>query len=437
MHREQRKQVDMPEPASQTDLHQFRFMKKSSYFIVPVGLSYSALYTLFGYYSAAISQAVIMLLVIPILVYFDKNHVPLEPYGHIMTSATLLSVINSAWFFGGTSTPGLVWFAVALIPSILFLKRSTTILWLTISALSVVGFVFAEQILHITIPFPPEFLLTFKLFTIAGAAVYIFVFLYASRITSEQAVAVAQENERAAQEANDAKSQFLTKMSHELRTPLNAIMGYAELIQEELDEGEVAPEDIQRDIYSIQRAGQVLTLHLSNILDLSKIERGQFETHTAPIYLPELLRQLSNQMYFFERESQVHFTIDNQTQNDFRFVSDEKSISCILSNLLDNAFKFTKQGTILLRVSQTNDELIFEVIDEGIGICPTQLERIFQSFVQVEEGSTRSYDGIGIGLTLSQQLVLRLDGTLSVTSQQDKGTTFTFMLPYMAVSSPE
>ncbi|HAA55579.1 MAG TPA: hypothetical protein DCE42_12530 [Myxococcales bacterium] len=405
-------------------------IKRSSWLIVPLGLSYGVLYALFGFYLAAIWQTGLALLGLTGLFVLEALNRNESEFGHVLTSMTLASVINSSWFFGGTATPGLVWYAIALIPSILFLDYKSMFFWLVVSLCALTFFFVAEDLWHIPFTFPPEFLKTFKIFTTCGACLYIFLFILASRWTSEQALTLAQENEKEAIEANHVKSMFLAKMSHELRTPLNAIVGYAELVKEELEDFGEAPKEIVQDIHSIQRASQILGLHLSNILDLSKIERGMFTSQNEII----LLNALTNELFLYAQTAReqhnITFTIQNQLPPDFTLVSDRKSVLCILLNLLDNAFKFTKEGEICLLATHEGEDLVLEVRDSGIGIAPEHLETIFDSFVQAEEGFTRSFDGVGIGLTLSRKLAAHLGGCLSVQSEVGQGSTFQLRIPH-------
>lgn len=406
------------------------YIKRSSWLIVPLALSYGIFYAIFGYYLAALWQigfAVLGLVSLFALETLKRNE---SEFGHVLTAMTLASIINSTWFFGGTNSPGLVWYAITLIPSILFLDYKSMFAWLLVSLCAFTFLFVAEDLWHVSFTFPPEFLKTFKIFTTCGACIYIFLFILASRWTSEQALALAQENEKEAIEANHVKSMFLAKMSHELRTPLNAIVGYAELVKEELEDFGEAPEEILQDIHSIQRASQILGLHLSNILDLSKIERGMFTSQNEIILLSALTNELFLYAQTAREQHNITFTIQNQLPTDFTLVSDRKSVLCILLNLLDNAFKFTKEGEICLLTTHEGEDLVFKVRDSGIGIVPEHLETIFDSFVQAEEGFTRSFDGVGIGLTLSRKLAAHLGGCLSVQSEVGQGSTFQLRIPH-------
>ncbi|MEZ5758948.1 MAG: PAS domain-containing sensor histidine kinase [Emcibacteraceae bacterium] len=234
-----------------------------------------------------------------------------------------------------------------------------------------------------------------------------------------------------ANEANLAKTQFLANMSHELRTPLNAIIGFSELILNHRLK-EMKAEEIQEDINIIHASGQHLLALINEVLDISKVEAGKMELNIWPVDIPPLVKtacQLSETLVKEQNNLLVlNFSKDLKVMN-----LDPKITKQILMNLINNAAKFTKGGTITIVVRQEmrSDRLwaIIEVIDTGIGIKETALDSVFERFSQVDDSHTREHQGTGLGLALVKTFVEFMGGTISVASTYGAGTTFTVEIP--------
>ena len=234
-----------------------------------------------------------------------------------------------------------------------------------------------------------------------------------------------------AQAANQAKSVFLANMSHELRTPLNAIIGYAELLQEELD-----PQDAQslHDLGHIRRAALHLLKLIHELLDLSKIEAGKMTLDPEPVALEPLLQELLVDVRPLLDRNHNQLELIAPTHGS-TLQTDRLKLRQILLNLLSNAAKFTHQGRVTLRViTQRQPELSwrFEVQDTGIGIPAHKLTTIFQAFEQVDPSPTRRYEGTGLGLALASRFCELLGSQLRVTSQPGQGSCFHFTLRALA-----
>jgi hypothetical protein len=219
-------------------------------------------------------------------------------------------------------------------------------------------------------------------------------------------------------------------MSHELRTPLNAIIGYGELLAEDLDDLELGePRDI---VERMNGASRHLLGLINNILDLSKIEAGKMSVLCEAVDLKTELDELLAVLrpLIDSRGNRLRCELP---QLDARLLLDSTKIRQILFNLVGNAAKFTKNGTITVRVGLTRDDdattLSIAVQDTGIGMSEAQLARVFEAFTQAESDTTRSYGGTGLGLTLCQRLAELLGGTIAVTSELGVGSTFTVELP--------
>ena len=235
----------------------------------------------------------------------------------------------------------------------------------------------------------------------------------------------------AAEAANRAKSTFLANMSHELRTPLTAIIGYSELLQEQLDIDNYTnfPSRLQNIHDS---ANHLLTL-ISDILDLSKIEAGKTKLYHEEIDLEALLHniEITVQPLLRKNQNQLHTHIVDPP---LTIYTDPTRLRQILLNLLSNATKFTQNGQITVtahrKTNETNTEIIdIEVQDTGIGIMPTELDKIFAPFTQIKLNTTQKHEGTGLGLAITQRLCQLMGGIILVKSDPGVGSTFTVRLP--------
>jgi signal transduction histidine kinase/CheY-like chemotaxis protein len=229
------------------------------------------------------------------------------------------------------------------------------------------------------------------------------------------------------EEASQLKSQFLANMSHELRTPLNSIIGYTELI---LDNTYGPLTGVQSDRLSkVVRNGRNLLSLINDILDLSKIEAGRLELAIQSINAVDVIDAVLAE--FEPMLPEKALTFERNYEGLPRVMADEGRLRQILVNLVSNAVKFTRQGTIRVcgRSDASTGTVRFSVIDTGIGIAESDLAYIFDEFRQVDGTATREYEGTGLGLAITKRLVELHGGTIWVESAVGQGTTFTFMLP--------
>ncbi|HYD53723.1 MAG TPA: HAMP domain-containing sensor histidine kinase, partial [Gemmatimonadaceae bacterium] len=232
---------------------------------------------------------------------------------------------------------------------------------------------------------------------------------------------------RAAQEANAAKAQFLATMSHELRTPLNAIGGYVDL----LEMGVRGPlSEAQRaDLRRVRRSQQHLLALISDLLEFARLEAGQTQFRTGAIRLPEAI-EAATTLVATQAASKDLTLVHEACEAEIEARADGERVEQILVNLLSNAVKFTRAGgRITVRCGYTDDVVRIAVEDTGIGVPADRLEAIFEPFVQVESGLTRSSQGTGLGLAISRDLARRMGGDLTVASALGRGSTFTLTLP--------
>ena len=235
-------------------------------------------------------------------------------------------------------------------------------------------------------------------------------------------LAIAKE---AAETANIAKSAFLANMSHEIRTPLNAITGMAHILRQ----SGLTAEQTDK-LNKIDNAGHHLLEIINNVLDLSKIEAGKFALEDAPVNIEALLGNVTSMLGQKARDKGLRFGIETVALS-YHLRSDPTRLQQALLNYASNAIKFTETGYITLRVTQdaeTDDTatLRFEVEDTGIGISPEAQSRLFTTFEQADNSTTRQYGGTGLGLAITKKIAELLGGTAGVTSTPGQGSTFWF-----------
>ncbi len=249
--------------------------------------------------------------------------------------------------------------------------------------------------------------------------------------TLKAELAALKAEKAAALRASEAKSTFLASMSHELRTPLNAIIGYSELLHEDLDA--MNPDEIRSDIKRIHSAAHHLLGLINDILDLSKIESGKMQVHWELFSLDALLDEVVAISRPLVARHNNHFVVSIEPSLGL-LESDRIKVRQVLYNLISNASKFTREGTVEVRarklVGQGEPLLELSVRDSGIGIEEAAIKRVFEPFYQVEATASQDAIGTGLGLGLVASLVKLLGGTIHVESKPGDGSTFCVQLPY-------
>ncbi|MEP6885420.1 MAG: two-component regulator propeller domain-containing protein [Gammaproteobacteria bacterium] len=231
--------------------------------------------------------------------------------------------------------------------------------------------------------------------------------------------------------AGEAKSDFLSRMSHELRTPMNGVLGMTELLARA-----PLPNAQARQVNTIRSSAQTLLQILNNLLDLSKAQAGKIQLESLQVDLTQLLEETVAMFSGAAEAKRLSLTVCPCATTDFTVFGDALRIRQILMNLIGNALKFTERGEVVVTcdivdvdVDTAQRHVRLTVADTGVGISANSIRKIFDPFTQADETTTRRFGGTGLGLSICQQLVELMGGTIEVTSQEQRGSTFTVNLP--------
>jgi PAS domain S-box-containing protein len=235
-----------------------------------------------------------------------------------------------------------------------------------------------------------------------------------------------------AEAASESKSSFLATMSHEIRTPLNAIIGLSEIeLQKKL------PMETRLDMEKIYTSGANLLSIINDILDLSKIEAGSFDLIPMDYDVPSLVNDTIHLNIVRIGSKQIVFKLEIDDTIPIKLFGDEVRVRQILNNFLSNAFKYTKEGTVVLKITwerrENNAWVSFSVSDTGRGIKPEDLSRLFEEYTQFDARANRHIEGTGLGLSITKNLVELMGGSISVESEYGKGSVFTVTFPQRIV----
>jgi signal transduction histidine kinase/FixJ family two-component response regulator len=227
-----------------------------------------------------------------------------------------------------------------------------------------------------------------------------------------------------------AKEFFFSSLSHELRTPMNAVIGLAYLLEKE------NKQDSQKEnLSTLKHSAESLLRLINDILDFSKIEAGKVVFEESPIELHRLVNSIQQALVFKAHEKSIALTTSFESDVPANVLGDSVSLTQVLNNLVSNAIKFTNYGSVhlnvgLIEINETHARLKFSVTDTGIGIAPSKIGTIFESFTQANASTTRKYGGTGLGLAITKKLLELQGGTIQVCSRKGVGSTFSFELTY-------
>ncbi len=233
-----------------------------------------------------------------------------------------------------------------------------------------------------------------------------------------------------AKKISEFKSFFLANMSHEIRTPLNGVIGMLQVLKRtDLDQQQ------KEHLTTMEYSSKHLMELVNMVLDYSKIEAGKMELLDLPFDLKSEVYQISRAFQQIVEEKGLRLEVTTDISENLDYIGDAVRLHQVVINLLNNAIKFSEQGTIKLRVltvdrKVNSEEVLFEIVDEGIGMEKEQIENLFQAFEQGGKGYSRKYGGTGLGLVISQEIVKMMGGMIKVKSSPGKGSTFSFKLKF-------
>lgn len=273
-------------------------------------------------------------------------------------------------------------------------------------------------------PYTHTYLLRFPIVYFCDVIVCLFINYRIWKFRKKQDV-LFEESEK----ANHTKSDFLANMSHEIRTPMNAIVGMCELILRERD----ISETVREYCFNIQNSGRSLLSIINDILDFSKIESGKLEIIEDEFNIASTLNDVMNMAVTRKENKKIELIVRVDPDIPIGIIGDEIRIRQVIINLVTNAIKYTNEGVIVIKVSMTRHDyginLSVSVSDTGIGISEENLEKLFNSFQQVDTKKNRSVEGTGLGLAISKRLVTQMGGYINVSSVYGKGSEFRIVIP--------
>ncbi len=233
-------------------------------------------------------------------------------------------------------------------------------------------------------------------------------------------------SKEAAESANKAKSDFLANMSHEIRSPMNAILGFTDILKRGYHKDEA---DWKKYLNTIHASGSHLLELINDVLDLSKVESGNLDIEQIQCPAHDIVREVVQVLNVKAQEKGIALDFEIAGAIPETVISDPARLRQIVTNLVGNAIKFTEQGrvSVVVRLNASDKEplLAIDVIDSGIGMSESQLDSIFDEFVQADTSITRRFGGTGLGLSISRKLAHALGGDITVNSEQGKGSVFT------------
>ncbi len=392
-----------------------------------------------------IEASVLTFWAVPLLVKYTRTL--LVPATVSVLVLVFLSLFGS-FFYGGISSPFLPWLLISLLIGFFYLSEHVVAVLVGVVA-ELVIFVAARLIVgNFPMLLPLSSLTYVNLLSILSALIYITMLsMYyetvmrssaeleqATREQRAQAIAL-REAMKQAERASQQKSIFLAKMSHELRTPLNAVIGYSEMLRDDLEDTDG---NSQRagDLERINAAGRHLLALVTNVLDLSSIESNRLEVAIETVQVSQLVRDVMATAAPLIAKKDNQLVLQMPADPGTIETDPLKLRQCIL-NLLSNAAKFTTRGKITLTVMKrqgnsanpSQERLIVEVRDTGIGMSEEGMKNIFADFGQAEKDTAQKFGGTGLGLALTRRFCAMMGGQVTVDSQLGEGSSFIIDIP--------
>ncbi|MCR5099282.1 MAG: DegV family EDD domain-containing protein [Lachnospiraceae bacterium] len=362
----------------------------------------------------------------PLTMYFTLKSGNFQ-LGSVANSTLMIFVIIPVVYFfgGGLEGGGFIWFIFAFVYTGLTVKgRACNILVSLLSIEIVVSYIISYYSPYVPLHhMKREWYIDscISVMLVGFVCYYMVVAQYRLYLAEfERARAQAQEIE----EMNKAQSKFFSSMSHEIRTPINTIIGLNEMTLREN-----AGEEVAENSRNIQAASKILLSLINDILDMSKIESGKMDIVNVQYDVGKMLSEIVNMIWVKANEKGLQFSISVDPSMPAQLFSDEVRIKQILINLLNNAIKYTQEGSVTLSVHCVRTgggmaHVTYSIEDTGMGIKKESIPHLFDAFRREDEEKNRYIEGTGLGLSIVKQLVDLLGGTISVSSVYTKGSTF-------------
>ena len=371
----------------------------------------------------------------PVVIYLCVHFNRLAFARIYMAIGIIFLVLPVVFFFGGGIRGGaIIWFSITYFYVGLILTGKLRIVMLTLlSASAVVDYYLSFRYPYLVKPHSTRMSLLDSLASVILVGIIIYIMVWFQNRLFMQENEKAEREAKKVEEMSKAQNQFFSNMSHEIRTPINTIIGLNEMILREDISDEVA-----EDAVNIQAAGKILLHLINDILDMSKIQSGQMEL-TRTVYNPgDMLSEIVAMLWIRAKDKGLDFHVNIAPDIPAELFGDEVRIKQILINVINNAIKYTREGSVTLSVECGNrdgDDLnvVYSVKDTGIGIKKENIPYLFSAFKRVDEERNRYIEGSGLGLSIVKQLTDLMGGKISVNSVYTKGSTFIIEIPQKVI----
>ncbi len=364
---------------------------------------------------------------------------PVAAVTHALLAACFSLVYISCMNTGGLASPQILWLGILPLPCLVLMGFKETFIWVAV-AMSAIGSLFALTFLGYL---PSDFAFkeqhlnwaAISLMCMAANVFWVPVFYYV--LNKQQLVSLKERNFELEGSRQDLlkseayKDEFVAAVGHELRTPMNAILGFNDVLLKSM---QLDPKDLETVRLIRQSTDKLLKL-INQILDFSQLQAGRLVLNPAPVRVSDALAQ-SRATILTASHSPVSLVTELDPSIPDWVSLDVLRVKEVLCQLLDNAFKFTAQGEVLLRLTRQENELLFEVIDSGSGIPKELQEHIFKRFEHADQATLRQFGGTGLGLAISKQLVALFGGSIGLESTLGHGSRFWFSVPLVACAAP-
>ncbi len=371
------------------------------------------------------------LFIVPLITFFSVSKKRVKLGINLISFGTVFVILPVTFYFGGGLRGGaIIWIIFAyMYIGVIMSGHGRRIMLIILTGEAVINYLVDYFFPDVVRPHNnKEFYLDSVMsIVVVGFLIYTMMW-FLIRLFDEERKR-AQDEAKRAEEAIRAQNQFFSSMSHEIRTPINTVLGLNEIILRQED----ASDEIRRDAKNIQGAGKMLLALINDILDVSKIEAGKMDIVPVSYDVGTLVSELVNMIWIKADEKGLKFKVDIDPSIPTKLFGDEVRVKQVLINLLNNAVKYTKEGSVTFHMEcekEDKDHVLLKasISDTGMGIKSEAIPHLFDSFQRVDEEKNRHIEGTGLGLSIVKQLVDLMGGDISVNSIYGHGSTFVVSL---------